>query len=95
MRSELINEIKFPIAPSHRLGQCSFDESPRLAQLALRKLPRLWPAPLRSGICSDVPSIEVVSTMRSTNGCEASVPDVHAECLDMAAEPLGGFIQLQ
>jgi len=33
--------------------------------------------------------------MRSANGCEAPVPDVYAECLDMAGEPPGGFIQLQ
>lgn len=93
MRTKLIDEIKLSIAPSHRLGQGSFDERPRLAQLALRKLSRLWPAPLRSGICCDVPSIEVVRAMRSANGFEAAGPDVHPECLDMAAEPPGGFIQ--
>jgi hypothetical protein len=32
--------------------------------------------------------------MRSANGYEASGPDVNPECLDMAAEPPGGFIQL-
>jgi hypothetical protein len=32
--------------------------------------------------------------MRSTNSYEASVPDVYAECLDMAAQPPGGLIQL-
>jgi len=49
---------------------------------------------MRSGICGDVADIEVVSAMRSANGCEAPVPDVYAECLDMAAEQPGGFIQL-
>ena len=95
MRTNLIHKIQLAIAPSHRLGQRSFDQRPGLAQLAIRKLSRLWPAPLRSGITSDVSSIEVVSAMRSANGCEAPVPDVYAECLDMAGEPPGGFIQLQ
>lgn len=95
MGPELIHKVKLAIAPSHRLGQRSFDKRPRQAQLAIRKLSRLWPAPLRSGICSDVPSIEVVSAMRSAHGFEAPVPDMYPERLDMAAEPLRGFIQLQ
>jgi hypothetical protein len=45
-------------------------------------------------MCGHVAGIEVVSAMGSANGCEASVPDAYAECLDMTAEPTGGFIQL-
>jgi hypothetical protein len=94
MRVELINERKLAIAPGSGFWKDAFDKRPRPFQLLVRELVRSRPTPPRFRIRRKVLSVDVVGTVRPSNRCQPSGPDVESQRLDVAPQMAGSFVQL-